>query len=93
MEMSDTVKPLTSFFIEDILSIKDGSRFNGQCCSKKLERCSQWKEESDKLSEQLCPQETVFGVQTGELLQPVNSRNVTDRDNLISCIICVFDFD
>lgn len=70
MEMSEAVKPLTSFLIEDILSIKDGTRFNGKCClQKKAERCSQWREESEALSEQLCPQETTFGVQTGELLQ------------------------
>lgn len=69
MEMSDTVKPLTSFLIEDILSLKDSSRLNGKCCSQKMERCSQWKEESETLSEQLCPRETAFGVQTGELPQ------------------------
>ncbi len=69
MEMSDTVKPLTSFLIEDILSIKDSTRFNTKCCSQKTERCSQWKEESETLSEQLCPQETALRVQTGEHLQ------------------------
>ncbi|XP_071340267.1 homeobox protein Nkx-3.1 [Trachinotus anak] len=67
MEMSDTVKPLTSFLIEDILSIKDNTRFNGRCCSQKMERCSQWKEECEKLSEKLCPQETAFGVHTESL--------------------------
>lgn len=65
--MSDTVKPLTSFLIEDILSIQDSTRFNGKCCSQKMERCSQWKEESDNLSAQLCPQEEAFGVQTETL--------------------------
>ena len=79
MEMSDTVKPLTSFLIEDILSNKDGTRSNGKGCSQKIERCSQWKEGSEKLSEQICPQETMFGEQTGELLQALNSRNVTER--------------
>lgn len=78
MEMSDAVKPLTSFLIEDILSIKDSTGFNGKCRSQKVERCSQWEEESEMWTEQLCPQETVFGVQTGELLQAVNSRNVMD---------------
>lgn len=68
MEMSDAVKPLTSFLIEDILSVKDGTRFNGKCCSQKMERCSQWMEESETLSEQLCPQETACGVQTGEVM-------------------------
>ncbi|XP_018523938.1 homeobox protein Nkx-3.1 [Lates calcarifer] len=67
MEMSDTVKPLTSFLIEDILSIKDGTRFNGKCCSQKMERCSPLREESEKLPEELCPQETAFGAQTGSL--------------------------
>lgn len=63
--MTDTGKPRTSFLIEDILSIKDSKKFNGKC-SKTVERCSQWKEE--KLSEQLCPRKTAFGVQTGERL-------------------------
>ncbi|KAK9522585.1 hypothetical protein VZT92_019037 [Zoarces viviparus] len=67
MEMSDTVKPLTSFLIEDILSVKDGTIFDGKRCSQKMERWSQWKEASEKLSEQLCPQGTAFGVQTGSL--------------------------
>ncbi|XP_038558461.1 homeobox protein Nkx-3.1 [Micropterus salmoides] len=67
MEMSDTVKPVTSFLIEDILSIKDSTRFNGKRCSQKIDRCSQWKEESEMLSEPLCPQETAFGVQTESL--------------------------
>ncbi|XP_041793428.1 homeobox protein Nkx-3.1 [Chelmon rostratus] len=67
MEMSDAVKPLTSFLIEDILSIKDGTRFNSKCCSQKMERCSQWEDESEVFSEQLCPQQTAFGVQTGSL--------------------------
>ncbi|XP_076020829.1 homeobox protein Nkx-3.1 [Genypterus blacodes] len=65
--MSDTVKPRTSFLIEDILSINNKSRFNSKCCSQKMERCSQWKEESGKVSEQLRQQETVFGVQTDSL--------------------------
>uniref|UniRef100_UPI0037E76059 homeobox protein Nkx-3.1 n=1 Tax=Semicossyphus pulcher TaxID=241346 RepID=UPI0037E76059 len=60
--MSDTVKPLTSFLIEDILSIKDDSRFN-KSCSQKTER---WKEESEELSEH-CTQGTVFGEQTESL--------------------------
>ncbi|XP_070760871.1 homeobox protein Nkx-3.1 [Enoplosus armatus] len=67
MEMSDTVKPVTSFLIEDILSIKDSTRFNVKGSTQKIDRCSQWKEESDMLSEQLCPQETAFGVQTESL--------------------------
>lgn len=79
MEMSDTVKPVTSFLIEDILSIKDSTRFNGKRCSQKIDRCSQWKEESEMLSEPLCPQETAFGVQTGGLLQAVSYMNVIDR--------------
>ncbi|KAE8292356.1 Homeobox protein koza Homeodomain transcription factor koza [Larimichthys crocea] len=67
MEMSDAVKPLTSFLIEDILSIKDSTGFSGKCRSQKVERCSQWEEESEMWTEQLCPQETVFGVQTESL--------------------------
>ncbi|XP_059192694.1 homeobox protein Nkx-3.1 [Centropristis striata] len=66
VEMS---KPRTSFLIEDILSIKESSRLNGKCCPEKKERCSEWREGSEKLQEQLCPEETEFGVQTGELLQ------------------------
>lgn len=77
--MSDTVKPLTSFLIEDILSVKDGTGFNGKCSSQKMERCSQWKEESEKLSEQL-------GVQTGELLQAFNSRDVMDNGVCLTLI-------
>lgn len=65
--MSDTVKPLTSFLIEDILSVKDSSRFKGKCCSQRVERCSQWKEESETLSEQLCPQDSPCGVQPESL--------------------------
>lgn len=65
--MTDTVKPLTSFLIEDILSIKDGTDFNGKCCLQVTERCSEWKEESEKLSEQLCPQDAAFGARTGEV--------------------------
>ncbi|KAM8759855.1 homeobox protein Nkx-3.1 [Acanthopagrus schlegelii] len=65
MEMSDAVKPLTSFLIEDILSIKESTGYNGKCCLEKMERCSQWREEC--LSEQLCPQKTAFGEQTESL--------------------------
>ncbi|XP_047448330.1 homeobox protein Nkx-3.1 [Mugil cephalus] len=67
MDMSGAVKPVTSFLIEDILSIKESTGFNGKCCSQKKERCSQWKEESEELSPQLCPQETTFGAQTESL--------------------------
>ncbi|KAK2837447.1 hypothetical protein Q5P01_014659 [Channa striata] len=61
--MTDTVKPRTSFLIEDILSIKDTTAFNGKCCSQKIERCLQWKEDSGKLSERLYPEEAACGVQ------------------------------
>ncbi|XP_078107749.1 homeobox protein Nkx-3.1 isoform X2 [Sander vitreus] len=67
MEMSDPVKPLTSFLIEDILSTEDGTSFNSKRCSQKRERCSQWEEGAEKLSEQRCRQETEFGVQTASL--------------------------
>lgn len=60
--MSDTVKPLTSFLIEDILSFKDGKRCNGRNCSEKMER---WKEEPEMLSEQT--QEAAIGEQTESL--------------------------
>lgn len=79
--MTDSVKPRTSFLIEDILSIKDSTAFNGKCCLQKMERYSQWKEESEK-SEQLSPQDTALGVQTGELLQAWTSRTVTERNSL-----------
>uniref|UniRef100_A0A3Q0RC60 NK3 homeobox 1 n=1 Tax=Amphilophus citrinellus TaxID=61819 RepID=A0A3Q0RC60_AMPCI len=62
--MSDTVKPLTSFLIEDILSNKDSARFNDKCSLQKAERWSQWNEESEKFSPQLCLQETAFGLQS-----------------------------
>ncbi|KAM4577354.1 homeobox protein Nkx-3.1 [Odontesthes bonariensis] len=67
MEMSDTVKPVTSFLIEDILSSKDSTRFNEKCCSSKMERCSQWREESENLSVQVCTRESAFGRQTESL--------------------------
>ncbi|XP_068594858.1 homeobox protein Nkx-3.1 [Brachionichthys hirsutus] len=66
MEMSDAAKPPTSFLIEDILSIEDSERFNSKCCSQKTERRSQRKEEAER-SEQLCPPETTFDVETGSL--------------------------
>ncbi|KAK1893112.1 Homeobox protein koza [Dissostichus eleginoides] len=62
MEMSDTGKPLTSFLIEDILSLKDRTRSNSKHCSQKMDRCSQWREGAEKFSEQLSDQE--FGEQT-----------------------------
>ncbi|KAK5871576.1 hypothetical protein PBY51_004451 [Eleginops maclovinus] len=62
MEMSDTDKPLTSFLIEDILSLKDSSRLNSKHVSQKMERYSQWGEGAEKFSEQLSDQE--FGEQT-----------------------------
>lgn len=68
MEMSCTVKPRTSFLIEDILSTKDSAAVDSKCCSVKTDRCSQWEEESEKLSAQSYSQESMFGMQTGELL-------------------------
>ncbi|XP_034452702.1 homeobox protein koza [Hippoglossus hippoglossus] len=68
MDMSDTVKPRTSFLIEDILSVKDSTSFNGKSSYQKMERCSQWEEEeSEKLTEKLYAQETVSGEQSGSL--------------------------
>ena len=77
MEMTVPVRPLTSFLIEDILSTEDGTSFNSKRCSQKRERCTQWEEGAEKLSEQRCRQETAFGVQTGEILQLfLQQRNV-----------------
>lgn len=56
--MSHTVKPVTSFLIEDILSIKDGTGFTNKCCTQRTEKCSVWREEAEKLPVQLFPQET-----------------------------------
>lgn len=71
MEMSGKVKPLTSFFIEDILSFKDSSSC-GKCClqeeEEEEERSPRWEEEPQTLSEKLCPQESELGQQSGELL-------------------------
>lgn len=68
MEMSDKVKPLTSFFIEDILSFNDTSsaRIRGKCCSQ--ERSPEWEEEPETLSEKLCPQDAALGERSGELV-------------------------
>lgn len=79
VEMSDSVKPLTSFLIEDILSNKDNVRFNDKCSLQKAERCSQWNEESEKFSPQLCLQDTAFGLQAGERLQVCTSRIAVGR--------------
>lgn len=65
--MSDPEKPRTSFFIEDILSIKDGPRLQVRSCSHKMDRCLEWKEEeSENLRENHCLQERMSGEQTGE---------------------------
>lgn len=57
--MSEAVKPVTSFLIEDILSSKGSTGFKGKL---KTDRCSQRKEDS----EQIPPQE--YENQTGEFL-------------------------
>ncbi|KAM9743953.1 homeobox protein Nkx-3.1 [Menidia menidia] len=67
MEMSDTAKPVTSFLIEDILSNKAGAGFRDKCCLPKMERCSQWGEDSENLSAQGCTEESTFGRQTDPL--------------------------
>ncbi|XP_053276665.1 homeobox protein Nkx-3.1 [Pleuronectes platessa] len=68
MDMSDTVKPRTSFLIEDILSVKDSTSLSGKSSYQKMERCSQWEEEeSEKLTEKLYAQETVSGEHSGSL--------------------------
>ncbi|XP_017272849.1 homeobox protein Nkx-3.1 [Kryptolebias marmoratus] len=64
MEMSGTAKPLTSFLIEDILSAKDSATMDGECCSMKMDRCSPWEEESEKLSAHAYSQESMIGIQT-----------------------------
>lgn len=66
MEMSDKAKPLTPFFIEDILSSKDGSRMSGECGSRGGERSPRWEEEPGELSGKLCPREAEFEEQSGE---------------------------
>ncbi|XP_029960831.1 homeobox protein Nkx-3.1 [Salarias fasciatus] len=58
MDMSHTVKPVTSFLIEDILSVKDGRGFTSKCCTQRTEKCSVWREEAEKSPVQLFPQET-----------------------------------
>lgn len=67
MDMSGKVKPLTSFYIEDILSFKDSSSCE-KCCSQEEERSPQWEEEPQMLSEKLCPQQFEPGEQSGEPL-------------------------
>lgn len=64
--MSNNNRPRSSFLIEDILSIKDSMGFN----EIRVERCSQWEEDSGKLSVQLCPEETVLRVQTDSSDRP-----------------------
>ncbi|XP_047238381.1 homeobox protein Nkx-3.1 [Girardinichthys multiradiatus] len=63
MEMSGAVKPVTSFFIKDILSNKDCKRLGGKCSSP-MEKCSDWREESEKSSAHLYLQESTTGMQT-----------------------------
>ncbi|XP_020318595.1 homeobox protein Nkx-3.1-like [Oncorhynchus kisutch] len=63
--MSEPVKPPTSFFIEDILSIKENTRLNFRCSSshKAKEGCAQWNNqqcEHVSQSEELCAQDTAF---------------------------------
>lgn len=67
-EMSDTVKPLTSFFIEDILSLGDASGIGGKRRSQVTDRCSPWTEEHGTPSQELSPEVTAFRGQKGELL-------------------------
>uniref|UniRef100_A0A3Q2QX98 NK3 homeobox 1 n=1 Tax=Fundulus heteroclitus TaxID=8078 RepID=A0A3Q2QX98_FUNHE len=64
--MSGAVKPVTSFLIEDILSTKDSKRLDGKCSSPKRETFTDWRGESDKLSTDLYPQESTYGMQTGD---------------------------
>ncbi|XP_012718726.2 homeobox protein Nkx-3.1 [Fundulus heteroclitus] len=64
MEMSGAVKPVTSFLIEDILSTKDSKRLDGKCSSPRRETFTDWRGESDKLSTDLYPQESTYGMQT-----------------------------
>ncbi|XP_041755938.1 homeobox protein Nkx-3.1-like [Coregonus clupeaformis] len=63
--MSETVKSPTSFFIEDILSIKDKTRLNFRRSSshKSKEECAQWNNQQPEQvsqSEELCAQDTAF---------------------------------
>ena len=75
MEMSGKAKPLTSFFIEDILSFKDSSSCGTRCSrqedeeeEEEDERSPQWEEEPQMLSAKLCSQESELGEQSGERL-------------------------
>lgn len=76
MEISGKAKPLTSFFIDDILSFKDSSGC-GKCCLQEQEqdqeqeeeqekRSPRWEAEPQMVSEELCPQESERGQQSGE---------------------------
>lgn len=58
--MSETAKPLTSFLIEDILSIQENTRLNDKCSTHKTEICSQRNAQPAELSE------TSFGARKGE---------------------------
>ncbi|XP_029618687.1 homeobox protein Nkx-3.1 [Salmo trutta] len=66
--MSETVKPLTSFFIEDILSIKEKTWLNVRCSSshKSKEGCAQWnnqQHDQGSQSAELCAKHTAFRAQ------------------------------
>ncbi|CAJ1068584.1 homeobox protein Nkx-3.1 [Xyrichtys novacula] len=55
------MKDIKKYSGDDILSVKDSTRLNSKSSSQKTDR---WKEESEMLSEQLCPPEAAFRVQT-----------------------------
>lgn len=82
MEMSGTIKPVTSFLIEDILSSKNCKRVDGKCSSPRREKCSDWREESEKLSTHLYPEESAFGMHTGEHRHAWNNWRVKYRESV-----------
>ncbi|KAM4746052.1 homeobox protein Nkx-3.1 [Anableps anableps] len=81
MEMSDIIKPVTSFLIEDILSSKDCKKLDGKCSSPRREKCSDWRDESEKLSAHPYPEESTFGMQTES---PDTSRSSSSESSFSS---------
>uniref|UniRef100_A0A8C5GFW4 Homeobox protein Nkx-3.1-like n=1 Tax=Gouania willdenowi TaxID=441366 RepID=A0A8C5GFW4_GOUWI len=62
MDGSNLVKPVTSFLIDDILSVREGTGFNVKGCTQRREKCLQWREDNEKTTVQICPPETQLRV-------------------------------
>ncbi|KAM3868270.1 homeobox protein Nkx-3.1 [Diretmus argenteus] len=82
--MCETVRPPTSFLIDDILSMKESPRFTGKSSAQRTERCAQCREKTDELfSDQLRAQETEeSGTQQQECLNascPGSSESTRSR--------------